>query len=447
MKIPISWIKDFVNISIPLDELAHKLTMAGLEVEEIHYVGLPMPERGAEERQETKITGISWAPDKIVVGAIHEIMPHPNADRLVLCRLDDGTGEQIVLTGAPNLYPYKGQGRLDKPIKVAYAREGAQIYDGHQPGQVLATLKRAKIRGVESYSMACSEKELGISDEHEGIIFLDEAAPVGIPLVDYMGDAVLDIAITPNIARDANILGVAREIAALTGETLHIPSFQGKMDGPPMAGRAHLRIEEPEFNPRFVLGLVENVTIQPSPYEVQRRLRLAGMRPINNIVDATNYAMLEVGQPLHAFDYDVLVQRAGGKAPTLITRRAAKGEKLTTLDGVERELDDFTVLVCDTAGALSIAGIMGGAESEVSENTRKVLLEGAAWNFINIRRTLSALHMASEAAYRFSRGVHPAMAERGVLRGIGEREVEPPASTGPGHRDSMPLHRDRTCNC
>ena len=418
MKIPISWVKDFITISLPLDDLAHRLTMAGLEVEEIHYVGLPMPERGAEGRQETKITGISWAADRIVVGAILGVMPHPNADRLVLCRLDDGTGEQIVLTGAPNLYSYKGQGALDKPIKVAYAREGAQIYDGHQPGQVLATLKRAKIRGVDSYSMACSEKELGISDEHGGIIFLDEDAPVGMPLVDYMGDAVFDIAITPNIARDANILGVAREIAALTGEPLRTPNLEGRMEGPPVAGRVGLRIEEPELNPRFVLGLVENVTIQPSPYEVQRRLRLAGMRPINNIVDATNYAMLELGQPLHAFDYDVLEQRAGGRAPTLITRRAAQGERLTTLDGVDHILDDFNVLVCDTAGALSLAGVMGGAESEVSASTRNVLLEGAAWNFINIRRTLSAQHMSSEAAYRFSRGVHPAMAERGVRRGL-----------------------------
>lgn len=415
MKIPLSWIKDFVEITLPVDELANKLTMAGLEVEEIRFVGLPLPDIRSG-RQATKISGLGWEADKIVVGAVHEVMPHPNADRLVLCRLFDGLQEHTVLTGAPNLFPYKGKGVLDKPIKVAYAREGAQIYDGHQPGQVLVTLKRAKIRGVDSYSMACSEKELGISDDHEGIIFLDDDAPVGIALADYMGDAVLDIAITPNIARDANVLGVGREIAALTQQKLRLPKYEPLMKGAALKGRVDIEIRNSQLNPRFVLGLIENVEIRPSPYWVQRRLRLSGLRPINNIVDATNYTMLEIGQPLHAFDYDVLVARAAGKAPRIITRPAMSGERLRTLDDVERIMDDFTVLVCDTLGPLSIAGVMGGAESEVSQKTRHVLLEGAAWNMINIRRTVLAQNLPSEAAYRFSRGVHPAMAERGVLR-------------------------------
>jgi len=420
MKVPLSWLKDFVDITLPLEDLAHKLTMAGLEVEEMRYVGLPLPESsaGSHPRLETRLTGLAWAAQEIVVAAVLEVMPHPNADRLVLCRLVDGTREHIVLTGAPNLYPYKGQGELEKPLKVPYAREGAQIYDGHQPGQVLTTLKRAKIRGVESYSMICSEKELGISDEHEGVIILDDDAPVGMPLVEYMGDVVLDIAITPNIARDANVLGVAREIAAITGQPLRLPNYDFVAKGAPVHDQVSIEIRNPELNPRFVLGLLRDVQIGPSPYWVQRRLRLAGMRPINNIVDATNYAMWEVGEPLHAFDYDVLVQRAGGKTPRLITRTARQGEHLKTLDGVDHVLDDFTVLVCDTAGALSIAGVMGGAESEVSQTTCNVLLEGANWNFINIRRTLSAQHMSSEAAYRFSRGVHPAMAECGVRRGL-----------------------------
>lgn len=422
MKVPISWLKDFVDINLPLEDLAHRLTLAGLEVEEIRFVGLPMPKIGAEDRHEIKVTGIEWDAETIVVAAIYEVMPHPNADRLVLCRLDDGQREHIVLTGAPNLFPYKGKGPLDAlrggPIKVAYAKEGARIYDGHQPGQVLTTLKRAKIRGVDSYSMACSEKELGISEDHEGIIFLDEDAPVGMPLVDYMGDAVFDIAITPNIARDANILGVGREIAAITGQELRMPSFDTPMQGPAIQGRVSIEITEPRVNPRFVLGLVENIEIKPSPYQVQRRLRLAGTRPINNIVDATNYAMLEVGEPLHAFDYDVLLKRAGGKAPRIITRLAEPGERLTTLDDVERQMDAFTVMVTDQSGALALAGVMGGAESEVNEGTRNVLLEGAAWNMINTRRTVLAQNLPSEAAYRFSRGVHPAMAERGVRRGL-----------------------------
>jgi len=420
MYAPLTWLKEFVDITLPLEALARKLTMAGLEVEEIRYVGLPLPERGTGDHShpETKISGLSWDREKIVVGAILEVMPHPNADRLVLCRLDDGEMVHTVLTGAPNLFEYKGTGPLVKPLKVAYAREGAQIYDGHQPGQVLSTLKRSKIRGVDSYSMACSEKELGISDDHEGIILLDDDAPVGMPLADYVGDAVLDIAITPNMARDTNILGVAREIAALTGQPLRTPSYDLQPNGPPIAGMAAIEIRQPELNPRFVLGLLSDVQIASSPYWVQRRLRLCGVRPINNIVDATNYTMLEIGQPLHAFDYDVLVQRAGGKAPTIITRTAQPGERLTTLDGVERELKDYNVMVCDTAGLLSIAGVMGGAESEVSENTHNVLLEGAAWNYFNIRKTSTNLHLQSEAAYRFSRGVHPAMAERGVQRGL-----------------------------
>jgi phenylalanyl-tRNA synthetase beta chain len=436
MKVPLSWVKDFVDLPDSLIDLARRLTLAGLEVEEIQLVGWSVPE---SQRQEFKITGISWDPSKIVVGAIWEVMPHPNADRLVLCRLDDGQQEQIVLTGAPNLFPYKGQGRLSKPLKVAYAREGARIYDGHQPGQVLVTLKRAKIRGVESYSMACSEKELGISDEHEGIIILDDDAPVGVPLADYMGDIVFEIAITPNIARDANILGVAREIAALTGAALHPPGYELPQAGPPIQGQAFIEIRNPELNPRFVLGLVRDVRIGPSPYWVQRRLRLAGMRPINNIVDSTNYAMLEVGEPLHAFDYDALVRRAGGKAPTIITRTALPGERLMTLDGVDRPLNDFTVLVTDTAGALSIGGVMGGAETEVHPGTRNVLLEGAAWNFINVRRTMIAQKLQSEAGYRFSRGVHPAMAERGVRRGLALMQQWAGGVVAQGLVDNYPL--------
>ena len=419
MKIPLSWLKEFVDIQLPLPELARLLTMAGLEVEAIQVVGLPMPSSAdlhSAAHHEIKIEGLSWEADKIVTAAVYEVMPHPNADRLVLCRLDDGQQEHIVLTGAPNLYPYKGLGALPEPLKVPYAKEGARIYDGHQPGRVLTTLKRAKIRGIDSYSMICSEKELGISDEHEGVILLDPDAPVGVPLADYMGDAVLDIAITPNIARCASVLGVAREVAALTGQPLRQLDYSVQMEGPSIEGMASIEIQEPELNPRFVLGLAQNVIIRPSPYKVQLRLKLAGMRPIDNILDATNYVMLEIGQPLHAFDYDVLKQRAGGNPPTIITRRARPGERLTTLDDVERELDDFTVLVCDTAGALSIAGVMGGAESEVSAQSRNILLEGAAWNFINIRRTVSAQKLQSEAAYRFSRGVHPAMAERGVRR-------------------------------
>ncbi len=444
MKLPISWLKDFVEITIPLPELARRLTLAGLEVEQIISIGLSLSQSDSAENQPGEIVdgyikGFAWEPDKIVTASVSEVMPHPNADRLVLCKLFDGQREHVVLTGAPNLYPYKGQGPLPQPLKVAYARQGARIYDGHQPGQVLTTLKPARIRGIDSYSMICSEKELGISDDHEGVIIFDEDAPVGIPLADYIGDAVFDIKILPNIARAANVIGVAREVAALTGMPLHIPAdfYQMPAEGPAISGKVSIEITNPQLNPRFVLGLIQDVTIRPSPYWMQLRLKLAGMRPINNIVDVTNYVMLEVGEPLHAFDYDVLVQRAAGQPPKILTRQATPGERLTTLDGVDRPLDEFTVLVCDTAGSLSIAGVMGGAESEVYDassaaesagtpagsptgrpSTSNILLEGAAWNNINIRRTATAQKLQSEAAFRFSRGVHPAMAERGVRRAL-----------------------------
>ena len=462
MKVPISWLKDFVDIDIPIPELAHQMTMAGLEVEEIRYVGPPIPKAGSRD---VNFTGIEWDPDKIVVGSISEVMPHPNADRLVLCKLFDGQQEQIVLTGAPNLFEFKGKGPLPKPLKVAYAREGAQIYDGHQPGQVLVTLKRARIRGVNFYSMACSEKELGISEEHEGIIILDETAPAGMPLVDYLGDAVMEVSILPSTARCANILGMAREIAAITGNPLRTPEFGLITEGDWF--NVKIKITLPELNPRFVLGLIRNIEIRPSPYKTQMRLKLAGMRPINNIVDATNYAMLEIGEPLHAFDYDVLVERAKGKTVEIITRTARLGEKLTTLDGVERTLDESTVLVCDSAGPLSIAGIMGGAESEVYDASREVLdakglevkagdmpkgkismrgkstvnvlLEGAAWNLINIRRTATTQNLPSEASYRFSRGVHPAMAERGVRRGLELMQAWSDGKIASGLVDVYPL--------
>jgi len=472
MKAPLSWLKDFVDIDLSISDLAHLLTMAGMEVEELRIIGLPMPTPGSVDAH---LSGLAWDREKIVVASISEVLPHPNADRLTLCKLFDGQQEHIVLTGAPNLFEFKGIGPLPKALKVAFAKEGAQIYDGHQEGLVVTKLKRATIRGVESYSMVCSEKELGISDEHEGIMFLNDDAPVGMPLADYMGDAVLDVKLLPSYARCASILGLAREIAALTEKPLigsHVArqtsaliEGAGLTDG--VGKFAMIEITNPEMNPRFVLGLIKEIEIRPSPYAVQRRLKMAGMRPINNIVDATNYVMLEIGEPLHAFDYDVLVKRAKGKRVKIITRTANPGESLTTLDGVERKLDPTTVLVCDEAGPLSMAGVMGGLESEVydasqevmdargiepqagittkgkasarGKSTTSVLLEGAAWNFINIRKTVRTYDLQSEASYRFARGVHPAMAERGVRRGLELMKAWANGKVTTGLVDAYPL--------
>lgn len=412
MKAPLSWIKDYIDLDdLNIEQIAHYLTMIGLEVEGIRLVGLPKPEA---ERHEFNYEGISWDREKFVVAEVLEVLPHPNADRLVLCRLNDGMQELVILTGAPNLYPYKGQGPLAQPLKVAYAREGAMLYDGHQPGQVLTKLKRAVIRGVESFSMICSEKELGISDEHEGVIILDADAPVGTPLADYMGDAVFDISILPNMVRDASMIGIARELAAVTRRELHLPEGIPLPQGDALSKRVSLEVRNPELNPRFMLGMVENVQAQPSPYWVQRRLNLAGMRPIDALVDATNYTMLETGEPLHAFDYELLCKRAGGNPPSIITRTAKQGEMLTLLDGTTQPLDESMEVVADSIGPLSLAGIMGGMDSGISAQTQHVLLEAASWNFINIRQTLSKLKIPSEAGWRFSRGVHPALAEQAL---------------------------------
>lgn len=457
MKIPLSWLKDFINLDgLAPEDIARKLTLAGMEVDEILYVGLPMPDTAAQgmhssAKHEFKTNGIAWDKEKIVVAEIREVKAHPNADKLTLLDLFDGQQEQIVLTGAPNIFHLKGTGKLEKPIKVAYAKEGSVLYDGHTDGQVLMTLKRAKIRGVDSYSMVCSEKELGITDESDGIIILDDDAPVGMPLADYIGDAVLDISILPNMARNANVIGIARELAALTGRALKVAGSKLQVqlsisNLQPVTDLVEIEITNSELNPRFVAGLIRNVEIRPSPYQIQRRLKLAGIRAINNIVDATNYAMLELGQPLHAFDYDVMKARAGDKKIKISTRTAKVGEKLTTLDGIERKLTSTNVLVCDEKGSLSLAGVMGGSESEVydaskevldakgieaksgempqgkitsrGKSTVNVLLEGAAWNFINIRRTAKQHNLPSEASFRFSRGVHPAMAEHGVSLGL-----------------------------
>lgn len=433
MKIPISWLRDYIDLDgLSVEDIARKLTLAGLEVDEIKYAGLPMPEYKNGEKHEFKTSGISWDREKLVVAEIREVKAHPNADRLTLLDLFDGKESQTVLTGAPNIFHLKGTGKLAKPIKAAYAKEGTTLYDGHAEGLQLMTLKRTKIRGVESYSMVCSEKELGISEEHEGIILLDDDAPVGTPLADYMGDAVLDISIVPNMARNANVIGIARELAALTGREMRkrVNTETGKQvknavrSTQSVVDLVEIEIANPELNPRFVMGMIRDIEIKPSPYHIQRRLRLAGMRPINNIVDATNYTMLDIGQPLHAFDYDVLVSRVGqignlsNRKIKIITRAAKDGEKIKTLDGTERELTSTNVLVCDEKSSLAMAGVMGGEESEVTDKTRTILLEGASWNPIATRKTAQQHNLPSEASFRFSRGVHPAMAEQGVRRGL-----------------------------
>ncbi len=412
MKVPISWLKDYVDITISIEELANRLTLAGMEVEHIEYYGVP----GSD---------LVWDREKIVTAQIVEVRAHPNADRLVLADVDyggaarpDATLHQVV-TGAPNIFHLKGQGRLANGPKVIFAKEGSVLYDGHQAGKVKMTLKPAKLRGVKSDSMVCSEKELGLSDEHEGIIILDDDAPVGVPAADTLGDAVLEISVLPNVARAASILGVAREVAALTGQPLKQPAYELHGTGPDVNQSVKVEILDADLCRRFTATIVRDVKVGPSPYWVQRRLRLAGQRPISNLVDVSNYVMFDLGQPIHTFDYDKLMKRAvehGDTRPTIIVRRARPGERMTTLDGNDRELNPENLMICDALGPVGVGGIMGGLETEIDDHTTNVLIEAANFNFINIRKTTQQMKLPSEAATRFGRGIHPAMAPRGNIR-------------------------------
>ncbi len=426
MEIPVSWLKEYVDIDVPVELLAEKMTVAGLEVGAITYLGVP---QGFVEGIRWPVSEhLVWDREKIVLGAIREVQPHPNADRLVIALVDYGGAElEATVTGAPNLFPYKGVGPLQSPLWTPFAKEGAEVWDGHSEVRKRMILKEKPLRGIPNRCMVCSEYELGISDEHEGILLMQQqptntvtgqpAAP-GTPLQDVLGDIILTVELTPNLARCFSVLGVAREVAALLDKPLRQPSHDVLMEGAGIAGEVEIEIREPELNPRFTLMLLRGTTIQASPEWLQRRLKLVGQRPINNIVDVTNYITFEIGQPLHAFDYDKLKARAGSATPTIITRLPTPGETLETLDEVKRTLDPHNILVCDRAGVLSMGGIIGGAETEISDTTTNVLLEAANWNFINIRRSMQSQKVFTDAGTRFSRGVHPSQALLGVQRGI-----------------------------
>ncbi len=408
MKIPLSWLKEYVDIDLSVTELAEMMTMAGLEVEHIHYIGLP----GSD---------LVWDKDKLVIGHILKIEPHPDADKLVLATVDIGSDtSKVTVTGAPNLFEFKGKGDISQlGLKSPFVMEGATINDPYKKGKKMK-LKARKIRGIMNRHMLCSEKELGISDEHEGIILMHTDAKSGTPLVDVLGDVILEFDVLPNIARTASIIGVAREIAALTGKKVRYPDISFEATGADIHDQLKIETTRPDLNPRFVSILVEGATVKPSPYWMQYYLRLAGMRPINNIVDVSNYVMLETGEPNHMFDWDMLKERAKTYSENglvhIITRMAEKEEKLKTLDGEWRDMPESAILVTDPKSALSVGAIMGGAESDVHKTSTNLLIEAASWDFINIRQTSSALKLSSEASYRFSRGIHPAQAMFGAKR-------------------------------
>jgi phenylalanyl-tRNA synthetase beta chain len=408
MKIPLGWLADYVTVDIPANELVRRLTLAGLEVSGVKVFGLPVPD-GLRVKPEDQ--GPVWERDKVFVARIVKVEKHPNADKLKLPTVEYGEGRtKLLVTGATNIHVG------DSGKKVIVGLAGTVFWDGHVSPKKLSKLEPKPVRGIPSEGMVMSALELGISDEHEGIIILEDDAPVGVPLADFMGDIVIEVDVLPNMARCLSMVGVAREVAAITGGTLKAPPSAVQAAGPDIAGRAKVVIDDLALSPRYSAGLIEGVKIGPAPGWMQRRLSYAGMRPISNIVDITNYVMLEWGQPLHAFDYDVLKARAGGKAPTIIVRSSKEGETLKTLDGNLRKLTPDMLVIADEAGPIALAGVMGGAETEVSERTTNILLESANFDFVSIRRTTRALDLPSEASMRFSRGIHPEMVPIALAR-------------------------------
>jgi phenylalanyl-tRNA synthetase beta chain len=346
--------------------------------------------------------GPEWLTDKVVIAEVLKVEKHPNADKLRLVTVKYGAAEpKVVVTGAPNI------NIGDVGQKVVLGLAGTRYLDTHVDPPQIKELKPSVLRGVPSDAMVMSERELGISDEHTGIILLETDAPVGVPAAQYFGDAVVEVDVLPNMARCLNMIGVAREVAAITGTKLKYPDVSCPRAGESISGQVAVRIDDPKLCARYMALLIRNVAIGPSPGWMQRRLTYAGMRPISGIVDITNYVMLEWGQPLHAFDFDVLVRRANGKPPTIIVRSALPGEKLVTLDKVERPLTPDMLVIADTAGPIALAGVMGGLETEVTDQTKNVLLESANFDYVSIRRTMRALSLPSEASLRFSKGIHP----------------------------------------
>lgn len=378
MRVPLSWLAERVPLRTPPDELARRLTIAGLET--------------------AYDPGAGWA--NVVVGLVTDVRPHPNADRLRLADVDTGDATQAVVCGAPNLAA--GQ-------KIAFARVGAVLANG-KTGEPME-LTAAVIRGVESAGMVCSERELGLSDEHEGILVLSAESPVGAPLADALpSGGALEVEVTPNRGDCLSVLGVAREVAAVTGERVAEPPADYPEAGAPIADAASVEIADAALCSRYTCSLIRGVSVGPSPDWLRKSLEDAGHRSINNVVDVTNYVMLECGQPLHAFDLDEV--RDG----RIIVRPAAEGERFASLDGQEHALRPPMLMIADPERAIGLAGVMGGANSEMTESTRNVLLESATFNAINTRRTANALKLRTDASLRFEKGLNPELAERALRR-------------------------------
>lgn len=365
MRTPLSWLNDYVTLDETPREIADRLTFSGTEVEAIETVGSTY--------------------ENFVVAEVRAVEKHPNADKLSVCRVFDGETELQVVCGAPNV---RAGGR--HPL----ARVGATLPDGS------LTIKKSKLRGVESFGMLCAADELGLSEDHSGLMELDAKWAAGTPLADVIGppDTVFELEITPNRPDCLSLIGIARELAAVYRKPLKKPEIKGVSEAL-SDDQSLVRVEDAGGCARYTARLLENVTVGPSPDWMQRRLERAGIRAINNVVDITNYVMLETGQPLHAFDRDLLAE---GR---IVVRRAKAGERMQTLDEAERELDTAMLVIADAARPVAVAGVMGGAGSEIRNETKNVLLESAWFDPALVRATSRKFGLSTESSYRFERGV------------------------------------------
>ena len=377
MKIPLSWLKEYVDFQDTVEGLADKLTFSGVEVEGIERLGGGVP--------------------GVVVGEVLAIEKHPNADKLTLCKVNfGGAAEMTVVCGAPN---------VAVGGKYPFAPLGTSLPAGF-------TIEKRKVRGVFSEGMLCAEDELGISKNHDGLMVLDAKWSPGTALAEVLGppETVIEVEITPNRPDCLSLLGIAREVAALYGAKVKVPDAALVESNPAVEKATSVIVEDLVDCPRYTARVLQDVNVGPSPDWMKRRLEAAGIRAINNIVDITNYVMLECGQPLHAFDQKLLAE---GR---IVVRHPKPGEKILTLDGVERALELQMLVIADAQKPMAVAGVMGGEHSGINETTTTVLLESANFRPASIRSTSKKLGMLSDASYRFMRGVDAELAEFGSRR-------------------------------
>lgn len=368
MRIPLSWLAQYISLTQTPDEIANKLTMAGLEVDAYETTGAHLQD--------------------VVVARVLEANKHCNADKLTVAMVSDGQTTYQVVCGAPN---------CRAGIKVALARVGAQL----QGEKGIFEIKQAKIRGIESSGMLCSGKELGLSDDDEGIMELPEYFKEGWSLASIYADTIFEISLTPNLSHCASVMGVARELAAILGQPFRLPQINVRESEEPIENSLRLQVSDAEGCPRYACRVIKNVHVGPSPDWLKMYIEKCGLRSVNNVVDVTNYVLLEMGHPLHAFDYDQL------EGQEIVVRKAKEREFIQTLDGKERILKETMLVICDSQRPVAIAGVMGGSKSEVHEGTRHVVLESAYFDPVSIRRTSKQLGLQTDASKRFERGTDP----------------------------------------